>query len=96
MTDLERIKAIQKRRLDAGLCVDCGKRPAVTKVLCEECREKRNENYRYKHALWIRQGKCTRCGCELDGDGFKTCVRCRQEQRIRWKIYNEKKKGATA
>lgn len=91
----ERIKAIQQRRKDAGLCVGCGKRQPVTKVLCEECRQKSNERYKYRHALWLRQGKCSRCGGELNGDGFLTCPGCRQEQRLRWKIYHERK-GAKA
>ena len=53
MTDGERVKAWQSRKIAQGLCSACGREPLLTPNYCAACREKKNlrarERYRRTH-----------------------------------------------
>lgn len=63
------LKRLVRRRLDGGLCVNCGKRgPAAPSKrypkprLCDECRALTRSKNRLKVIRWAASGLCRRCG----------------------------------
>lgn len=64
----------------AGLCVDCGKRPAVTR-LCADCRESRRQASRRFRARRKAEGYCLGCGTRRAIPGQSQCERCRERHR---------------
>ena len=69
-------KRNQKARLEAGLCIRCGKQPPVEGgTTCVPCREKRQAAERRQYAERRAAGQCTRCGGPVH-DGLSRCARC--------------------
>ena len=75
-------KANREYYLRNGRCPKCSGKNKVEpgKRLCRECALKESDRRRERRERWINAGKCARCGGELLGDGFKTCLRCREYQ----------------
>ena len=66
----------QKQRVEAGLCIRCGKRrPAERGTTCTPCREKRQEAERRQYTERRAAGLCTRCGGPVH-DGLSRCAPC--------------------
>ena len=65
--------------LNNGRCPYCGGKNPVEpgKRRCAICGEKSRERYRKRIARRKANGLCTGCGGPLDGDGFRTCKKCR-------------------
>lgn len=83
MGQAERSKALRERRIAAGLCLDCGKRPPVTKTQCEECRKRRS---RMRKAFRSRktEGMCSHALCRKPcAPGHRTCPKHLAERRQR-------------
>ena len=71
-----RSKRRQKQRVEAGLCIRCGKpAPAEEGTTCSPCREKRQEAERRQYADRRAAGLCTRCGGAVH-DGLSRCAPC--------------------
>ena len=71
-----RSKRRQKQRVEAGLCIRCGKRrPEEEGTTCAPCREKRQAAERRQYAERKAAGRCTRCGGAVH-DGLSRCVPC--------------------
>ena len=69
-------KRRQKQRVQAGLCIRCGKRrPEEEGTTCAPCREKRQAAERRQYAERKAAGRCTRCGGAVH-DGLSRCVPC--------------------
>ena len=65
------------RLKNKGICVMCGKAPAVDGIaLCEKCREKYNEYRRGTYALYAQSGICPKCRKRKIADGMKICKEC--------------------
>jgi NMD protein affecting ribosome stability and mRNA decay len=70
----------------AGICVNCGKHPAVSgRVLCPECNERNNRRQRKerKSDKWRAEGLCVKCGGERL-DGYKLCRSCYDKAQKGW------------
>lgn len=66
----------QKARIEAGLCIRCGKQqPVKGGTTCATCREKRQAAERRQYAERKAAGCCTRCGGPVH-DGRSRCARC--------------------
>ncbi len=71
-----RSKRRQKERIEAGLCIRCGKRhPVEGGTTCAPCREKRQAAERRQYAERRAAGLCTRCGGPVH-DGLSRCAPC--------------------
>ena len=71
-----RSKKRQKARIEAGLCIRCGKQPPVEDgTTCAPCRKKRQEAERRQYAERRAAGRCTRCGGPVH-DGLSRCAPC--------------------
>ena len=69
-------KRNQKARIEAGLCIRCGKQqPVEGGTTCAPCREKRQAAERRQYAERKAAGCCTRCGGPVL-DGLSRCARC--------------------
>ena len=69
-------KRRQKARIEAGLCIRCGKRPpAEGGTTCRPCRDKRQAAERRKYFDRRQAGLCTRCGAPAI-DGLSRCAPC--------------------
>jgi len=72
-----RTKAMWQRRKDAGICWNCGVRPAAKKrTWCAACRSTKMWEKRRK----IRTGVCNACLAQPPAKGYKACERCRGAQ----------------
>ena len=77
-------KKMYKKRIEAGLCVSCGKRkPEDGKVRCRICLNKNNESKRksyerngYKREYREDHNLCFFCGNPLDTNHKKVCKKC--------------------
>lgn len=77
----------RQKRIDAGLCKDCGspRADSRSKIMCQKCLKRQNKrgliNQRKKskkiESDWDN-GKqiCTTCGKDSDNIGFKSCKKC--------------------
>ena len=66
----------QKERIEAGLCIRCGRRPpAESGTTCTPCREKRQQAEKRQYAERRAAGCCTRCGGVVH-DGLSRCRPC--------------------
>ena len=66
----------QKARIEAGLCIRCGKQPPVEGgTTCTPCRQKRQAAERRQYAERRAAGCCTRCGGPVH-DGLSRCAPC--------------------
>ena len=71
-----RSKRRQKARIEAGLCIRCGKRPpAEGGTTCRPCRDKRQAAERRKYIDRRQARLCTRCGGPAI-DGRSRCTPC--------------------
>ena len=71
-----RSKRRQKERIEAGLCIRCGKRPPVERgTTCAPCREKRQAAERRHYVERRAAGLCTRCGGPVH-NGLSRCAPC--------------------
>ncbi len=69
-------KRNQKARLEAGLCIRCGKQPPVEGgTTCATCREKRQAAERRQYRERRARGLCARCGGPVH-NGLSRCARC--------------------
>ncbi len=66
----------QKARVEAGLCIRCGKRPPVEGgTTCQPCRDRRQAAERRQYDERRTGGRCTRCG-QPAFDGLSRCGPC--------------------
>ena len=66
----------QKARIEAGLCIRCGKQPPVEGgTTCRPCRDRRQAAERRKYEERAAAGLCTRCGGPAF-DGRSRCAPC--------------------
>ena len=71
-----RSKKRQKARIEAGLCIRCGKQaPVEGGTTCAPCRDKRQQAERRQYRERRAAGCCTRCGGPVH-DGLSRCARC--------------------
>lgn len=69
-------KRRQKARIEAGLCIRCGKQPPVEGgTTCTPCRDKRQTAERQQYRKRREAGCCTRCGGPAF-DGLSRCGPC--------------------
>lgn len=74
----------QQRRINAGLCKDCGKERSSsgTTVFCRPCADRhKDKQAKRKKRLqqeWRQSGAfvCNGCGTELPDSSYKRCARC--------------------
>jgi len=70
-----------RKSIEIGLCGQCGKRPLVTKSVCEPCRILANVRHQKIAAYLISVGRCT--GCRKLNDGpFRKCSMCRWREKF--------------
>ena len=66
----------QKARIEAGLCIRCGRQPPVEGgTTCAPCRAKRQQAEQRQYAERRAAGCCTRCGGPIH-DGLSRCRPC--------------------
>ncbi len=66
----------QKERIEAGLCIRCGRQPPVEGgTTCTPCRAKRQQAEKRQYAERRAAGCCTRCGGSIY-DGLSRCRPC--------------------
>ena len=71
-----RSKRRQKARIEAGLCIRCGRHPpAEGGTTCQPCRDNRQAAERRKYRDRRQAGLCTRCGGPVR-DGLSRCAPC--------------------
>lgn len=77
-------------------CVECGKKKTFEKTkICIDCRQKRLDQYytgnkrelnresqKKRIFNWKENGLCSKCGKEIDVDGYARCSKCREKDRI--------------
>ena len=64
------MRAQYKKLRAAGICTQCGTRPATT-ARCEQCKAER----RAKSEEWKAAGLCGQCGGKRKSGGYKLCKR---------------------
>lgn len=69
-------KVTYRKRLAVGLCVNCGKHPAVTKVLCRACARYTVATTTSVRNRYAKQGLCKRCGKRRPVKGRIWCAEC--------------------
>lgn len=80
--DISRL--VEKKYLSMGLCLQCFKRPLITKRLCQVCKDKAREvNKRYRQNN-VKNGLCIG-GCKLEISPKSTlfCEVCLEKCRVR-------------
>ena len=71
-----RSRKLQKARIEAGLCIRCGKQqPVKGGTTCATCREKRQAAERRQYAERRAAGCCARCGGPVH-NGLSRCAPC--------------------
>ena len=77
------IERRNKRKQD-GVCVKCGKRPAVIgQTMCEQCKDA-NTQYRIEQDLFCKSvGICIKCHKVPADKGYIMCLQCRMDERER-------------
>jgi hypothetical protein len=61
-TCLDKNAARRKKNKDAGICINCCKRPIDQTVQCKECREKDRQAEKERRDQRTQAGMCARCG----------------------------------
>ena len=67
-----------ERRKAAGICVNCGLKPALPGIfMCEECRNDHRVRDKKRMDIRIAQHRCTHCGVPLPKDDPRVkCQKC--------------------
>jgi predicted amidophosphoribosyltransferase len=73
---MTRQRAYQLKRLQRGLCQECGKRPANGRTMCEGCAKKLKDSMRRRYHERKSMGLCVYCGKRPRVSGI-ACVPCR-------------------
>jgi len=76
---------LRNERLNANLCLRCGKNPIDKNspfTRCKECREKRGKYRAEKRKQNILQTKCNNCGIYHEGDQKEVCDNCHKKALI--------------
>lgn len=86
---LERIARHRLKRLNAGLCVRCGKNALTKKTFCDDCAEKARLNVVRRNKARISSGLCAECGRRPVDENKQSCSHCRDKtkaarNRIKW------------
>ena len=72
----ERSRQRLRKRLEAGLCTRCGRRPPTEGgTTCNPCRESRREREKQQWSERRSAGECGKCGAPVPGWGSR-CERC--------------------
>ena len=88
----ERERAKRARLKVAGICTQCGKKPAgCGHALCDDCRTKKREMARAKYEADYEDGVCYKCGERPAREGKRTCFEC--AVRLSKQYYVRKEKG---
>ena len=76
----ERMKEVYRMRRAAHQCIQCGTDlpEGETKVLCPDCRVKRQQYYKAYRALRVKLGRCLRCGKVVEDRAYQMCSSCRE------------------
>lgn len=81
-----RNREARRERLAAGLCIQCGARPARPgRKTCTACAEAKSAAARTRHERDIRNGRCIECHRKLDAEivamGRRRCPECLERRR---------------
>lgn len=72
-------KQNRKRREERGMCIRCGKRPAVpNRKHCNECLESARLSTKQSYDTRKAQGICVKCGKRPAAPGKVKCTECAQ------------------
>lgn len=85
-------RRLRERRIQSGLCVECGKPNNNGKTTCDACIEKRTRNHAERHDRLIQSGLCCICGKRKLVEGLTMCAQCAQRERRRAKRNYQRKK----
>lgn len=71
------MKKIRKKRIENGVCIQCGKNePAMGILRCEQCRIEASARTTITRENRIRNGLCDRCGKNKPESGLLRCSNC--------------------
>lgn len=91
----EIIRGIRRRRIEAGLCYQCGKVPGDgNKARCAGCARDNNVKEREKRRVRKEAGLCWYCGVAPTHGASDRCIDCRQEGARASKEYIGRRKAA--
>jgi hypothetical protein len=93
--------AFQQRRIDAGLCKDCGSERGSdgTSVFCRPCADGHSRRQSARKARlraeWAQAGAtvCNNCGTLMPDGTFKLCERCRDHFRSAQKVAGPRRRA---
>jgi len=78
---LESSKKSQKKKMEQGVCVRCGRKKSTYTLLCEKCKRQDKEKWQEKRgivcdkSLRAELGMCVNCG-QPAYPGYKLCKSC--------------------
>lgn len=79
--DTSRWRKCQRERLEAGLCLQCGRRPpSEGHRMCRRCLAVKRERRQRLYNDRLSHGLCPVCGGKRGFDDIIYCHRCRQRQ----------------
>ena len=71
-------KRVRGRRIEAGLCTECGMRPPLPGLrYCGRCQAKACRASKRRYCRRKRERRCASCGRKADLGSRTTCKRCR-------------------
>ena len=89
----KRILDARWKRIEAGLCRDCGLAPHENgRVVCDICHENRSRNGKKFKAAQIAKGLCAKCGNINENTGKFLCNLCLAKQIERMRVRRKENK----
>ena len=70
----------RKKRIDAGLCINCGGFLDTNGKACSKCRQKFSEEAKERRQWYLQSGICQLCGKEKLYGSEKYCPECRAKR----------------
>lgn len=95
----ERVKALHEKRIAQGICIQCGKAPALPgKKQCIDCKEYHRHHSAMRYHNLADKRCCTQCAQKLPDDWFRVkCPLCTEKAYMRKRLdYQRKKATANA
>ena len=72
-------RRVRERRIESGLCTECGKRPPLPgRKYCAPCQQRTRRARKRLYCRRKRSGRCTNCGRAAECHPLTTCKLCRK------------------
>ena len=87
-------RTLYKKRKEAGVCVECGRRPPRDgKRTCEECHQKHKQYCHERYIACVEAGLCYICETNAARPGMTACFECAVKKSAYAKILHARKKA---